>query len=126
MISFEIDYPDTKAGRSQWGREFSLNAYYAGKHWAVRKKDADYWHLLTVAALNKVPHGLINGPVEIRFYFNDKLDCSNHAAMAKMIEDALKGIVIVDDSPKYVQGMYFGFHDKPCIKVNVIPVEDTI
>lgn len=124
MISFDISYPDTKAGRSAWSRAYSLNAYYAGKHWAVRKKDADYWHLLTLAALGNKEYKTFDVPVEIRFLFNDNLDCSNHAAMAKMIEDALKGIIIKDDSPKYVRGMYLGFHNKPCIHVDVIPLED--
>lgn len=123
FLTFNIDYPDTKAAKSAWNKAFSLNAYYAGKHWSVRKKDADFWHMLVLEATSKLnkkhPIAMARTPVVIKFFFNDGLDCSNHAAMAKMIEDALKGTVIQDDSPKYVKGIYIGFHDKPCITVEV-------
>ena len=35
---FKIEYPNTPAGKKDWNKRFSDNAYYAGKHWAVRKK----------------------------------------------------------------------------------------
>ena len=40
---------------------------------------------------------------------------------AKMIEDALKGVLIKDDSPKYVRSMTIGFHDEHYIRVLVEP-----
>lgn len=46
-----IEYPKTKAGKRQWGKEYGLNAIYAGKHWSRRKADSEYWHSLTHAAL---------------------------------------------------------------------------
>lgn len=58
-------------------------------------------------------------PVKITFYWNDNLDCSNHAYMAKMIEDALKGWVIEDDNRKHVIGIHHEFHKENYIKVEV-------
>lgn len=122
-LTFDIQYPNTKAGKSAWNKQYSLNAYYAGKHWGLRKKDADFWHLLVFEAISKIkakqPISIAQQPVQISCYFNDSLDCSNHAAMVKMIEDALKGVVIQDDSPKYVKGIFIGFHDEPCIRVKI-------
>ena len=122
-LTFDIQYPNTKAGKSAWNRQYSLNAYYAGKHWSVRKKDADFWHLLVLEAMCRLKRTqrveMAQTPVQISCYFNDGLDCSNHAAMVKMIEDALKGTVIQDDSPKYVKGIFMGFHNEPCIRVVV-------
>lgn len=122
-LEFNIEYPNTKSGKSAWNKQFSLNAYYAGKHWSVRKKDADFWHSLVFVSLHnlklKQPITMATEPVEITVLFNDGLDCSNHAAMVKMIEDALKGTIIQDDSPKYVRSIRMGFHDQPNIRVIV-------
>ena len=52
-VMFKIDYPPSKAGKTAWNRRYGLNAYYAGKHWAVRKKDAEYWHTITRAAVRE-------------------------------------------------------------------------
>lgn len=52
-IRFDIPYPPTKKGKSAFCRRFGLNAYYSGKHWAQRKKDADELHALTLAALKQ-------------------------------------------------------------------------
>ena len=52
-ITFNIPYPPTKKGKSAFCRRFGLNAYYSGKHWAQRKKDADELHALTLVALKR-------------------------------------------------------------------------
>ena len=98
-MTITIPYPH----RKDWAKRYGLNAYWAGKHWAQRKEDADFWHYLVRSALNrqgiyKLPY---KRPVEITFTWNDRLDIDNHAAMGKMIVDALKGWVIADDSRKY-------------------------
>lgn len=124
-FEFRIDYPKSKAGKTAWNRRYGLNAYYAGKHWAVRKKDAEHWHLLTREAIyhsNKHPQ-VFDKPVEIIAYFNDNLDCSNHASELKMIEDGLKGILIVDDNKNYVKGISMYFHGENYIKVVVKEVD---
>lgn len=112
-MTFEIPYPKKK---TEWTKRYSLNKYYAGKHWAERSKDAEYWHYLTV---NYAPKKMFTKPVIITFYFNDGLDISNHSAIAKMIEDGLKGIVIQDDNRKCVVGHEYYFHDRDTIRVKI-------
>lgn len=122
---FVIPYPPTKAGKTQWSRDYGLNAYYSGKHWSKRKQDAEFWHMLVAYEMNaqKVRRKPFEKPVIISMYFNDGLDCSNHAAIFKMIEDAIKGRLIKDDSRKCVQGNEIYFHDKNYIRVIVREVE---
>ena len=62
-------------------------------------------------------------PVVLTFQWNDRLDCSNHAYMAKLIEDGMKGILLHDDSRRWVRGIEHYFHDKPYIRVTVTEVE---
>ena len=117
--TFVIPYPKTAAGRKQWSKDYGLNKYYAGAHWSVRRKDAEYWHRMTRCCMDacrvrKVP---FQNPVIITFYWNDRLDCSNHAAMGKMIEDAMRGRVINDDSRRWVKGIEHYFHDEDYIRV---------
>ena len=102
-------------------RRFGLNAIYAGKHWSQRKEDKDYWHWLIKSELmkQKIPVQMFSNPVSITFYWNDGLDCSNHAYIAKMIEDCLKGYLIKDDSRHYVGEIRHKFYDGPCIKVEI-------
>ena len=118
-ISFTIPYPSTKAGKTDWNRRYGLNAYYSGKPWQVRKKDVDYWHWLVISELKRqgIRQQILRSPVVISFYWNDNLDLSNHAAMAKMIEDALKGVIIEDDSRKHVKGIEHYFHGEDFIRV---------
>lgn len=75
-IVFEIPYPPTKAGRTAWSKLYGLNAYWAGKHWSQRKKDAEYWHYLVRAELRRqgVKPRVFKHPVYITFYHNDGLD----------------------------------------------------
>ena len=121
-LTFDIPYPTTKAEMAVWNSSYGMNAYYAGKHWARRKEDAEFWHWLTAASLKKVCQApkMFEKPVVMVFRFNDGMDCSNHCAEIKMIEDALKGFVIRDDSKNYVRGIYIGFHDLPVIRVTVM------
>lgn len=51
MTEFTIPYPATPKGKAAWNKQYGLNAYWAGKHWAKRKADADYWHALTRHAI---------------------------------------------------------------------------
>lgn len=118
-VMFKIDYPPTKAGKTAWNRRYGLNAYYAGKHWAVRQKDAEYWHTITRAAVReciKKPV-ILDNPVVIEAYFNDNMDASNHAPILKMVEDSLKGLLIYDDNRRYVKGVSMFFHNEDYIKV---------
>lgn len=120
-VVFDIPYPPDKKGRSAWSKRYGLNAYYSGKCWQARKADADFWHRLVQKEMDKrdVRKYPFENPVVLTFWFNDRLDASNHAVYAKMIEDGLKGRVIKDDSRKYVVGIEMYFHDEDCIRVMV-------
>lgn len=116
-----IEYPKTKAGKRQWGKEYGMNAIYAGKHWSRRKADSEYWHSLTQAALVRagIPQRPAPKPVSIDFWRDDRLDLDNHAYMAKMIVDALKGWVIQDDNRRCVREIAHHWHDRGCILVEI-------
>ena len=89
-------------------KKISTNAIYAGRHWAVRKKDADFYHneILHYAKEQKIkkvkeyPISLI-----LIFYFKNRpYDSSNCFYMAKLIEDGLRNAGIIDDdTPKFVE-----------------------
>lgn len=121
MTKFRIPYPQTAAGKKQWSKNYGMNAYYAGKHWSVRKRDADFWHKLVWSCLDgqEVRRTPFDKPVILTFYFNDRLDCSNHGVLIKMIEDGMKGRLIVDDSRKFVKGIECYFHDENYILVEI-------
>lgn len=123
--NFRIYYPTNKAELRRWTKEYGMNAYYAGKHWAMRKKDAEYWHLLTRSAMNKqeVRVRPFEKPVEISFLWNDRLDIDNHAVMGKMIVDAMKGRLINDDNRRWLKGIYHGFHDEDYILIQIREVQ---
>jgi len=115
-VTITLDYPQNV---SQYGD----NAYYSGKHWAQRKKDRDFWHdlLLTEAPWEFRP---LRSPVRITYYWNDRLDLSNHSMMAKMIEDGIKGRIIEDDSRKHVQEIVHKFYNQNVITVVIEEMED--
>ncbi|MBM6792171.1 hypothetical protein H7U40_18150, partial [Flavonifractor plautii] len=110
-----------KKGKSAFCRRFGLNAYYSGKHWAQRKKDADELHALTLAALKqaRVRRGMVRGPVSITFAWDDGLDIDNHAAIAKAVVDALKGYLLPDDDHRWYRQVIHRLWDGGCIRVEV-------
>ena len=122
MISFTIPYPPTKAGKAAWNRRYGLNAYYAGKHYQQRKRDAQELHAVTWAALKKakVRKQFVESPVEVRFYWQDGLDIDNHAVIGKAVVDALKGWVLPDDSPRWVRKVSHEFWNGGEIRVEVV------
>lgn len=120
-MKFEIEYPPTKKGKAVWNKRFGLNAYYAGKHWNERKRDAEELHMIARAAMRRagIKQKIIENPVKLTFMFDDGLDCSNHAIIVKTVEDAMKGWIIKDDSRKYVKSITMMFHEENCIRVIV-------
>lgn len=116
-MRFEIEYPK-KIG------QFSTNAYYAGKPFPIRNRDKDFWHWLTVEGMTKakIPRKVLDVPVEIRFSFDDRLDCSNHSVIEKMIEDGMKGWILEDDTRKFVQRIVTEFNNDGKIVVEVNPM----
>ena len=124
-MKFTIPYPPKKE-MAAWNQRFGLNAIYAGKHWAKRNADKEFWHTMVTLYLKqqKVAQKLFEKPVHITFRWNDNLDLSNHAYMGKLIEDAIKGYIIKDDKRKYVTGITNLFHDKDYIEVEITEVDD--
>ena len=121
MIRFEIQYPQGKKGKSSWNRRFGLNAYYAGKSWPERNRDAEELHMIARAAMHRagIKPGVISSPAQVRFYWADGLDIDNHAVLGKAIVDAMKGYLLADDGPKYVRKVSHEFWDGDCIRVEV-------
>ena len=121
MIRFEIQYPQGKKGKSSWNRRFGLNAYYAGKSWPERKRDAEELHMIARAAMHRagIKPGVMSSPAQVRFYWADGLDIDNHAVLGKAIVDAMKGYLLADDGPKYVRKVSHEFWDGDCIRVEV-------
>ena len=96
MISFVIDFKVTS--------DYGMNKLYAGVHWTVRKRQADFMHSLvqTTMFINKVPKKLFTKPVKVSISYNSKLDIDNHGYLSKLIIDGLKGWLITDDKKKYL------------------------
>ena len=119
--SFKIDYPKTPAGKKRWAKEYGMNKYYAGCHWSVRKQDADYWHLMVKSCMERqgIRKRPFDKPVNISFWWNDRLDLDNHAVMGKYIVDAMKGRLLQDDNRRWVRGISHFWHDEDYILVEV-------
>ena len=119
--SFKIPYPNTPAGKARWSKLYGLNRFYAGVHWSQRKEAAEFWHRLTVACMQNA--GVRKRPfekaVKITMYFNDRLDCTNHAMYFKFIEDGMIGRLIQGDSRRWVKAGEIAFHDEDYILVEV-------
>ena len=86
----------------------TLNKWYAGNHWAKRKKVADEWHhTVRVICLAEKIKAITNYPVCVttKTYFKTKRkrDTSNCFPANKLAEDALvKAGILKDDTPQYV------------------------
>lgn len=122
---FTIPYPKSEAGKKSWNKNYGMNSLYATKHWSIRRQDAQFWHAMTASAINAahIRKRPFDKPVVLTFFWNSRLDLSNNAYMAKLIEDGMKGRLIVDDSKRYVRGIEHYIHDEPCIRVVVREVE---
>ena len=125
VIAFEIPYPATKRGKAAWNKRFGLNAYYAGKHWSQRKKDAEELHELAHCAMRKagITKRLINHPVKVTFFWNDNLDIDNHGALGKALVDAMKGYILPDDNPEWFRAVEHKFWSGDTIRVEIEEAE---
>lgn len=131
-ITLFIPYPADKKAKTKFCRNYGLNAYYAGKAWQIRKRDAEHWHKLTWYAITQATGytpKLFDKPVTVRFYWADGLDIDNHAVMGKMIVDGMKDLLLKDDTKKYVRSVqhyfrddYFSNVENDCIIVEVAEV----
>lgn len=121
-VTFEIPYPPGR-GKADWNKRFGLNAYYAGKHYAQRKKDAEELHWLAAACMkrSRVRKELVREPVEVRFFWDDNLDCDNHAVIGKAVVDAMKGYLLPDDNRRWVKKVSHEFWEGQKIRVEIHP-----
>ena len=122
VVEFEIPYEDFCHGKMKaYCSRYGMNAYWAGKHWSKRKEDADLVHAITKSALNRaaVPYKPFDKPVSISFWHNDRMDIDNHAAVEKMITDALKDRVLHHDGRRWVKEKHVYYHDRDCIRVRL-------
>lgn len=123
MIRFTIPYPPTKQGKSAFCRRYGLNAYYAGKSWPERKRDAEELHQLAALSMRRagIKRQMLTGPSEVCFFWNDRLDVDNHAVLGKAFLDAMKGCILPDDNRKWVKRVSREFWDGKDILVEVKP-----
>lgn len=124
-MTFTIQYPLGKKGKSDFCRRFGLNAYYEGKHWGQRKKDAEELHAMAAAAMRraKIPQRLFERPVKVKFYWDNGLDVDNHAVIGKCVVDAMKGRILHDDNRKWLRGVSHEVWNGGCIRVEICEVE---
>lgn len=86
-------------------RALSWNALYSSPHWTKRKRIADEWKYLVLAACRKQKVPKADGQVDIEitaFCKGRVMDSDN--VCAKLVIDGLKfAKVIRDDSPEFVR-----------------------
>ena len=95
----------------------SLNAFYSGGHWTVRKKAKD----LNLAHIKKFFEDYDKFTAEmfeIHLSYNGRYDCDNAIVAVKFLADAITALEIVKDDSK----RYF---DKMSITVNLELPMDT-
>lgn len=83
----------------------SWNTLYAGQHFSKRMEMKDEAQYSVMEALSKQRFTMYRNKVHITIvgHFRRVLDCDNIAS--KLVIDALKGKLIEDDTPKYVDGV---------------------
>jgi hypothetical protein len=94
----------------EWeGIDVSLNKFFAGKHWTIRNKIKDQFHLLFGRLLTK-KYKMVD-KYEVVLEYNSRLDPTNTIILIKIGEDFLRHInVLTDDTKKF------------CKKVTIVPV----
>lgn len=88
-------------------KPMSLNAYYAGQHFAARRAEVARVRSVVRSVLDPATVRLITRPVVVVIvaYFHDHImDADN--VLAKCYLDSLKDWVLPDDDPVHVRGVY--------------------
>lgn len=121
VARFEIPYPTTKRGMTAWNKRFGVNAYYSGKHYQARKRDADELHQIALTCMRraKIRRHFVSYPVDVRFFWDDRLDVDNHAVMGKAFVDAMKGYILPDDNRRWLKRVSHEFWDEGKIGVEI-------
>ena len=113
MITYTI--PELELG------QYSLNKYYSGMNIHQRRKHTQYWHDLSHCAMRAagIKRSPQDGPWAVTFYFNSRLDIDNHAVIAKMVIDSMKGWVFPNDTRQFLKEVNFRFWDGKGVKVEI-------
>ena len=94
----------------------SLNSWYSGKHWSIRKRLKDNYTLIVKSQFKDVFTKLQYYHVNYIFEFKNKpLDASNCVAMVKLIED----IIFEDDKFDIVTKLSIESKKGKCDKVTI-------
>jgi len=101
----------------------SRNQLYSIGHWTKRKKLADEVHEMIAAYTpNKIINGLVDIGIEAHYKHKRRRDSDN--VEAKLVIDALKGRVLVDDNTRYIRSVtttaIIGTEDKVIIKIYAV------
>ena len=90
--------------------DVSLNKFFAGKHWTVRNKIKDQFHILFGKLLIKKYRMIEKYTVSLEY--NSRLDPTNTIIMIKIGEDYLRHInILTDDTKKYCKGVSIAPND---------------
>ena len=83
----------------------SLNEYYAGRHFAIRKKQGDKYKKFVKDELEKYDRFFAKR-FEIHITYCSRYDCDNSILASKFTADALVSLgLVTDDSPKYFRSL---------------------
>lgn len=91
------------------GQPPSLNTFYAGKHWTVRKKLGDEYKRQVKNALSAFDFFTID-TFTITISYNSRFDCDNSILCSKFVSDALvEGGFVEDDNTKHYKSLRIYF-----------------
>jgi Holliday junction resolvase RusA-like endonuclease len=104
----------------------SLNEYYSGRHFAIRKKQGDTYKKIVKDELEKYDKYFAKG-IELHIAYCSRYDCDNSILASKFTADALVALGYVqDDSPKYFRSLSIRFDGdlpKNTYKVKIILID---
>ena len=108
--------------------KWSLNRIYSGLHKSARAKQAQTVHWLVRSAISRQckPIRMFEKPVKVHIQYNSRLDIDNHGYLSKLIIDGMKGILIQDDTRRYVTCLKQIFHTENASKIFVDVIESQI
>lgn len=118
----------------RWKPPSNNSIYSSNSHW-TRKTEADAVHTICSTEAKR----WLRSQNALQPYFKDRVDISiicffenrpydSSNIPVKLIEDALKGIIIIDDTPKYVRTVSSTSEvDKanPRVEIHINPVAQT-
>jgi hypothetical protein len=83
----------------------SLNEYYSGRHFAIRKKQGDGYKKIIKELVSNFD-AYYAERFELHVLYNSRFDCDNSILCAKFTADSIVDMGLVeDDSPKYFKSL---------------------